>query len=76
MSLLDSNTRAIADECESRIDNFFSHFADEDDASWDDFPGGDDASLLETMKMDLTMLASVLEGRIQELGKSDQDFGT
>ena len=76
MSNLDSNTRAVCDQVERRISDILEHFTDEPSATWDDFSQGVDVGFLETVKMDLVMLASVVESRIQELGQADQDFGT
>jgi hypothetical protein len=75
MTLGDENTRAAALLAHDRVDDLLSHFQ-RPGATWDTFGPGQREAWLEQTKMDLVMLASCLEARIQELGRSNQDFGT
>jgi hypothetical protein len=74
MTLSDDNTQAAARLAHDRVEDLIAHF--QSGGTWDTFGPGKTASWLETTKMDLVMLASCVESRIQEIGQSDQDFGT
>lgn len=73
-TLNDENTQAAARLAHDRVEDLINHF--QRGGTWDDFGPGSRESWLEQTKMDLVMLASCLESRIQEIGQSDQDFGT
>lgn len=72
--LSDQNTRAAANLAHDRINDLIDHF--QGGGSWDDFGPGRTVPWLEQTKMDLVMLASCLESRIQEVATVVQDFGT
>lgn len=74
--LNDENARAAARLAHDRVQDLVSHFSNSRDASWDTFGPGKSGMWLEQTKMDLVMLASVVESRIQEISTTVQDFGT
>jgi len=71
----DENARAVVRQCADGVEAVIRHFDRSD--TWDDFGGGRNEAFLEQLKMDLTMLASVVEARIQEISPPvTQEFGT
>lgn len=73
--LNNQNAAAVARQAGDKIDEILRHFQHND--TWETFGPGRNEVYLEQVKMDLTMLASVVEARIQEISPSVvQEFGT
>lgn len=73
--LNDQNTTAVCRQSGDKIDEVLAHFKRAD--TWETFGPGSNEAYLEQVKMDLTMLASVIEARIQEISPPvAQEFGT
>jgi hypothetical protein len=76
-ALNDENARAVIRQCADSLEALIRHFDKPDACTWEDFGGGRNEAYLEQVKMDLTMLASVVEARIQEISPPvSQEFGT
>ena len=75
MSRNDENAVAVARHNGDKIADLLTHF--QHNNSWDEFGPGANEWWLEQAKMDLTMLASVVEARIQEISPPVvQEFGS
>lgn len=73
--LNDQNAVAVARQAGDKIDEVLAHFKRQ--PTWETFGPGRNAAYLEQLKMDLTMLASVVEARIQEISPPvAQEFGS
>lgn len=73
--LNDQNAVAVARQAGDKIDEVLTHFKRQ--PTWETFGPGRNAAYLEQLKMDLTMLASVVEARIQEISPPiAQEFGS
>lgn len=74
MPLNDQNAQAIA-RGSDRVTSYLSHFSR--GGSWDDWSVGKSVEYLEMLKVDLVMMASTIETRLQELYAVEPiDYGT